>query len=424
MRNKKWLTMLLALVVSVIIWVYIVTVENPEREATLFNIPVTFSGEDILREDYDLIIAETNVESGVTLDFSGKLSELNKLRDEKMELEVTVDVSRLRSANEFTFSYDLSNVTLPASVSSQSLSLIGRSPSKISVTLAKLESKTVEVKVVTDVKTVDGYLAERATQNYSEIVIEGPADVINQVDYALVSLTRENVDQTITTSLPYTLIDYDGNVVDSTDITSDVTEIEVTQPISMFKVVPLEILTIDGGGATQDDCVIQVEPETIQISGEASILETIQSIRLSSVDLSSMMSNSETFTRVITVPDGCTNLSGVQEATVKVQIKNKAIRQVRIPSANFQFINQPAGIQPESTTTMLLVAIRANEADIDLISEENIRVVADLSSFTAANAGTTVTVPVRIYLDGFEDAGVIQDEEYSIIVDLNAVGEN
>ena len=424
MRNKKWLTMLLALVVSVIIWVYIVTVENPEREATLFNIPVTFSGEDILREDYDLIIAETNVESGVTLDFNGKLSELNKLRDEKMELEVTVDVSRLRSANEFTFSYDLSNVTLPASVSSQSLSLIGRTPNKISVTLAKLESKTVEVKVVTDVKTVDGYLAERATQNYSEIVIEGPADVINQVDYALVSLTRENVDQTITTSLPYTLIDYDGNVVDSTDITSDVTEIEVTQPISMFKVVPLEILTIDGGGATQDDCVIQVEPETIQISGEASILETIQSIRLSSVDLSSMMSNSETFTRVITVPDGCTNLSGVQEATVKVQIKNKAIRQVRIPSANFQFINQPAGIQPESTTTMLLVAIRANEADIDLISEENIRVVADLSSFTAANAGTTVTVPVRIYLDGFEDAGVIQDEEYSIIVDLNAVGEN
>lgn len=424
MRNKKWLTMLLALVVSVIIWVYIVTVENPEREATLFNIPVTFSGEDILREDYDLIIAETNVESGVTLDFSGKLSELNKLRDEKMELEVTVDVSRLRSANEFTFSYDLSNVTLPASVSSQSLSLIGRTPNKISVTLAKLESKTVEVKVVTDVKTVDGYLAERATQNYSEIVIEGPADVINQVDYALVSLTRENVDQTITTSLPYTLIDYDGNVVDSTDITSDVTEIEVTQPISMFKVVPLEILTIDGGGATQDDCVIQVEPETIQISGEASILETVQSIRLSSVDLGSMESNSETFTRVITVPDGCTNLSGVQEATVKVQIKNKAIRQVRIPSTNFQFINQPAGIQPESTTTMLLVAIRANEADIDLISEENIRVVADLSSFTAANAGTTVTVPVRIYLDGFEDAGVIQDEEYSIIVDLNAVGEN
>ena len=315
-------------------------------------------------------------------------------------------------------------MTLPASVSSQSLSLIGRAPNKISVTLAKLETKTVEVKVITDVKVVDGYLAERATQNYSEIVIEGPADVINQVDYALVTLTRENVDQTITTSLPYTLIDYDGNVVDSTDITSDVTEIEVTQPVSMFKEVPLEIFAIDGGGATQDDITTDIEPKTIRVSGEASVLETIPSIRLSSVDLGSMESNSETFTRVINIPDGCTNLSGVQEATVTVQIKNKDIRQVRIPSTNFQFINTPAGIQPESTTTMLLVAIRANESDIDQISEENIRVVADLSAFTAADAGTTVTVPVRIYLDGFEDAGVIRDDEYSIIVDLNSVGDS
>ena len=66
MQNKKWLAMLLSLVVSVGIWVYIVTVENPERDQTLYNIPVVFTGEDILREDYDLIISESNVASGVT----------------------------------------------------------------------------------------------------------------------------------------------------------------------------------------------------------------------------------------------------------------------------------------------------------------------------------------------------------------------
>ena len=31
---------------------------------------------------------------------------------------------------------------------------------------------------------------------------------------------------------------------------------------------------------------------------------------------------------------------------------------------------------------------------------------------------TTITVPVRIYLDGFENAGVIGAEEYSIVADL------
>ena len=37
MQNKKWLTMLLALVISVVVWVYIVTVENPEQKATLYT---------------------------------------------------------------------------------------------------------------------------------------------------------------------------------------------------------------------------------------------------------------------------------------------------------------------------------------------------------------------------------------------------
>ena len=126
MRNKKILSMLLAVVISLGIWLYVVLVENPEKTATLYNIPVTFSGEDVLREDYDLIIGSTNVESGVTLDFRGRLSELNKLRDDKSELEVVIDVSRLRTASEQSFTYDLSDITLPASVSSQNLSLIGR----------------------------------------------------------------------------------------------------------------------------------------------------------------------------------------------------------------------------------------------------------------------------------------------------------
>ena len=37
------------------------------------------------------------------------------------------------------------------------------------------------------------------------------------------------------------LVDLDGNVIESTEITSDVSEIQVTLPVSVFKDVPLEI---------------------------------------------------------------------------------------------------------------------------------------------------------------------------------------
>ena len=421
MRNKKWLTMLLCLLVSVGLWAYIVTVENPERDLPLYNIPVVFSGEDILREDYELIISETNVDSGVDLTFSGKLTELNKLQKDKLELQVEVDVSRLRSANEYSFSYDISDITLPGSVSAQNLTLIDRNPSKITVTLDQLAKKTVEVRVVTDVQVVSGYLAERISQDYSEIVIEGPAELVEQVDRAVVTLKRENVDQTITTRLPYTLVDVDGNPVDSTEISSDIAEIEVTLPVSMFKDVPLELPFIDGGGATSDDVTADIEPKTVRISGDPSVIEPIQTLRLSSLDLSSLMSNSETIKRTITMPEGCTNVSGEQEATIKVTVANKAIKQLRVPNTNFQYANVPQGLVPEARTSMLLVTIRADSDDIDEITEENIRVIADFTGVTVADTGGSTTVTVRIYVDGFETAGVIGAEEYSIVVDLNPV---
>ena len=413
--------MLLCLLVSVGLWAYIVTVENPERDLPLYNIPVVFSGEDILREDYELIISETNVDSGVDLTFSGKLTELNKLQKDKLELQVEVDVSRLRSANEYSFSYDISDITLPGSVSAQNLTLIDRNPSKITVTLDQLAKKTVEVRVVTDVQVVSGYLAERISQDYSEIVIEGPAELVEQVDRAVVTLKRENVDQTITTRLPYTLVDVDGNPVDSTEISSDITEIEVTLPVSMFKDVPLELPFIDGGGATSDDVTADIEPKTVRISGDPSVIEPIQTLRLSSLDLSSLMSNSETIKRTITMPEGCTNVSGEQEATIKVTVANKAIKQLRVPNTNFQYANVPQGLVPEARTSMLLVTIRADSDDIDEITEENIRVIADFSGVTVADTGGSTTVTVRIYVDGFETAGVIGAEEYSIVVDLNPV---
>ena len=121
-----------------------------------------------------------------------------------MELEVEIDVSRLRSATEFSFSYDMSDITLPASVPTRASPSPGRSPTKITVTLDQLAKKTVPVEVITDVKVMTGYLAERVTQDMSEIVIEGPAELVNNVDHAVVTLKRENVDQTITASLPYT----------------------------------------------------------------------------------------------------------------------------------------------------------------------------------------------------------------------------
>lgn len=423
MQNKKWFSILLALVVSVGLWVYVVTVENPVGVRTLSNVPVAFVGEDVLREDYDLLITQNNVPAGVSLTFNGKLSDLNKLTENKSEIAVNIDVSSLRNPGEYPFSFDIYDVKLPASVSVQNLTMQYVSHSQVTISLEDLDERTVPVKVLTEVDIMEGYTADRLVQNYTEIVIEGPAASVGRVSYAQAILKRENVDKTITTTLSYQLMDESGEMIDDPKITSKVSEIEVTLPILMYKDIPLEIPVIEGGGAVSEDAVIEISPKTVRLSADPTVLESIQSIKLSALDLASLMTNKEDVTRMITVPEDCTNLSGEQEATVSVQIKNKAIRQMRVSSNHFSFTGVPTTLQASAKTSVLPITIRANEADVDLITEENVRVVIDFSNVTLTQTATSMTMPAKIYIDGFDGAGVIGEAEYTVVVDLAPVTE-
>lgn len=416
MQNKKWISLLLALLVAIGLWVYVVTVENPEGEDVLYNIPVFFSGEDLLREDYDLIIVGDNVTtSGVTLTFSGKRTELKKLAENKNEMNVTIDVTRIRKENTYTYSYSLSDITLPASVASDSVSLVDRAPGTISLTVQKIAKRTIPVKVLVDVNLKDGYIHDRVIQDLAELTIEGPEELVTQVKQAQVILERENVDKTLVATLPITLIDKNDIPIDTDEITCDYDEIEVTLPVRMTKDVKLDVNFIDGGGATGNDVTYTIDPPTITLSGDSSVLQTINSIKLSNVDLSSLMSNDEELVYQIPIPEGCSNLSGITEATVKIKIYNKTIVNVR--TTNIQIINPPDGSNPISKVAVLWVSVRVDKSKVSLITEDNIRVIADMSGIDIPDNTTSVTVPVDIYVDGVENVGII-GSEYSIVVEL------
>lgn len=418
MQNKKWISMLVAFVVSVVLWFYVVTIENPVKEVTLHNVPVTFNGETELREDYKLLVVDSNVLSGAELTFSGKISDLNKLQQNKSDVELVLDISHLRNTQEYPLSYDIGDITIPASLSAQDISLVNHAPDVISITLGKLASKTIPVDVQQIVSLADGFTAGGLTKNYEEVVVEGPEEIVKSVSSARAVLERENVGQKITATLPLELLDSNGEPVTDPSLSVSADAVEVTMPVFLYKDVPLEATVVEGGGATTEDVTIDIEPRTIRLSGEASVLEGITSVKLSSsIHLSTLMTNEEVVTRTITIPEGCTSLSGELEAQVSVKIQNKAIKKLIISSTSFQELALPSDRKVSYKTTALPVTIRASEADIDLITEDNLRVVVDFSGMTSS-VGSNVSMPVRIYIDGFEGAGVIGDTEYSVLLDI------
>ena len=227
-------------------------------------------------------------------------------------------------------------------------------------------------------------------------------------------MSRTNVDKNITESVDYTLVDADGNEVDTTDLTTDVDTIEVELDVVKYKQVPLSVNFIDGGGATGADADVDIDPKSITLAGDATVLDSVNTIVLGNVDLGAT-DNNAVLSFDIKIPNDAKNVSGEESATVTIKIKNK--RTKVIGATNIAFINTPDGFDARSITQLVQTTVRASNTEIDRIAANNLRVVADLSEYTQAG---TYQVPVTIYIDGYPDAGVIGDD-YKIVVVLEAV---
>lgn len=411
MKRSKLITMGISLLAAICLWAYVVTVVNPDGDTIISGIPVTFSGQEVLREDQGLII-KGDYDDMVSVHFYGKNTDLKKLEQYKDEITAVVDVSKVRSVKEYQLSYQL---TLPNAVQASAVQVTDRNPSVITIQVEKLAKREIEVRGdFSGVEIAEGYLLESTSFDYDTVTVEGPESVVSTISCAQIVMNRTNVDKNITESVDYTLVDADGNAVDMSDLTTDVDSIEVELDVVKYKEVPLTVNFIDGGGATGADASVDIDPASITLAGDATVLDSVNTIVLGNVDLGATENNA-VLSFDIKIPNDAKNVSGEETATVTVKIRNKKTRV--IGATNIAFINTPDGFNAKSITQLVQTTVRASATDIDTIAANNLRVVADLSEYTQAG---TYQVPVTIYIDGYPDAGVIGDD-YKIVVVLEAV---
>lgn len=412
MKTNKLITMFVSLLAAICLWIYVVTVVNPDGETVISNIPVTFTGVEMLREDQSIILAD-DYELTVSAHFYGKNADLKKLEQNIDELQAVVDVSRVRSAKEYALSYELH---WPSAVQESAFTISDMKPSAVNVAFERQIKKEIPINPdFSGVEIAEGYMLESTTFDYSAVTVEGPESVVNTIQAANVSVKRQNVDKSFSEFLSYTLVDAEGNPVDTGRLTADIDEIELSVGIIKYKVVPLKVQIVDGGGATEEDCDIRIEPASVTISGDGAVLDSVKSIVLDTIDLSKT-ANSKVLKLPIFIPNDAANVSGEEEATVTLKVLGKQTKIVKATSITFTGVQ--ADFEAESIAQQVQITVRASDADINKIGANNTRVVVDLSGYSQAG---TYQLPAEISFDGFPDAGVIG--EYTVAVNLKATEE-
>lgn len=402
--------MVISLLAAFFLWTYVTSTEGVEIEKTLNGVKVEFLGADALRESNGLIVTEQDCTS-VNLTLSGVRRVINKLN--ASAVSATVDLRNVTADGRYSVTYDIS---YPNGVSAGEVTVVKASEEVINFYVDKLLTRTVPVEGDFTGNTANDYMAdENPTFDPLMVRISGPKKAVNSVDHAYININRENLDKTLEYSTTYDLIDADGQVIDNDAIVRETAEVAVTLKVLSTKSVPLDVTIIDGGGATREEnTTIVIEPATVTLAGDASVIDSTNKLNIGTIDLSDFASNySATFT--IVPPNDTENLTGVNEATVTVSLVGLNTRSFTVTDENISCINVPDGFSAEIVTRSLGVTVRASEEILDQIKANNLSVVANLEDMENVTAGV-YNPAVQVYINGFPEAGVVFD--YRVYVSL------
>ena len=406
-KESKIFYIVLSILVAIVLWAYVVNVENPDIDWTVSDIPVTFVGENALAEENLMVMS--GKASTISLRLQGKRQTLTQLN--RNNITITVDLSKLVTTGLHQMAYEIhlpSNLTL-----GENVSIVDRSSNYVDVTLGRMVTKTIAVTASFEGNIADGYIGDEMTVSPETVEISGEEQEIAEVDRAEVIVTGQDLSETLSADMPYQLLDYSGNEVLSKEIQKSTETVHVTLPVVVVKNVPLEVSLKEGGGAKEGNAKVVIEPASIMLSGEETDLLGLESITVGEIDLAQVLSSSEVnFT--IPLPPDVKNVSGVTEAKVSLELTGLTTKAIQV--TDISVTNVPSGLKASLVTKSLQVVLRGTEEAISEISSYHLRAVADLSELGRARG--SYTVPVKVVLNGYADAGVVG--EYTIVVSLKS----
>ena len=397
MKKNKLPMFLLALGAAILVWLYDVTVVNPNDTSTISGIPVSFANEDVIRSQ-DLMVTGGSSDT-VSLRISGRRSELKKLS--KNNIEVTVDLSQITEEGNHDLPY---TVQFPANVSSGELSIDNRSPATVSVTAEHYIRRTIEVRTVFEGDVSPGAEGESLVIDTDtmkvtpgEVTVTGPAEQVEAIDCAMITIDRSGISETTVAEYDYELLDASGDPVNRDELVADVEKFTINIPVLKFKEVPLTVRTVDGGGATEANVSYSLSADSIKISGDPSLVDRIHQIELGTLDFASVIGPT-TRTYPVSLPEGVNNASGVTEVELTAEVSGLNV--INLTIDDFTLINVPENLTAESLGESVQLTLRGTPAALSNLKPEDVAVTVDLSSFTQPG---TFIVPVTVKLpDGLQ----------------------
>lgn len=372
---------LASVLLAVILWLVVTSMNNPVVSDYYYNIPVTLLNADLITDSgrvYEFIEG-TNVIGRVTVKAPRSVN--NELTAEN--IIATADVNEISSL-------DTISIKLTTNVSYNQINTIEGSIDTVKLKIENKKSKALSLKATTSGQVAPGYIPGDITTDQNLVRISGPQSVVDKVTKASVNLEIDGLSSDIVTNAEIRLYDGENQVVDleSNHITMNIKTVGVRMSIWQTASVPVNF-SVTGEPAQGYRSTGEVEGNgaAVTVAGKPGALRNLTSIEVPEgvLDITDMTQDyvAEVDIRPY-LPEGVF-LANAEEATqtVTVRIQGEASRRMEIPEERIRLVNIPEGYRAEFSEEEggIYINVVGLSEDLSALQADNITGTIDLKGW-------------------------------------------
>ncbi len=403
-NRSKVVRIVISILVAIAMWLYVDLERAPERTMTIRDIPVEFSGENTTLADKNLMLL-SGYDTTIDLKIRGPKRELVKMNRDNVR--VIASTSSIDSVGVHQLDW---TVSFPDGVVRTNVSVEKASLSQITVTVGELYTKEVPVECQVVGEVAEGYFTGDVVLDPEVLTLRAQRDDLLNVSCAKLTVDISGATRSVVQTVDVQLYDYDGNPVENSNIRTNTSLIQAKVPVLTTREVELAVEFSGVPGAAMNSIKCDITPKTVRLNGEADVLDSIDKLVLATLHVDDLELHQQN-SYVVTPPDGTWLVNGNEVATADITLEG--IAEKSLTATSIEFDKLPSGLYAIAPDGGLTVRLWGLSEEIEAVTAENLRVIADMSAVTGQG---TVTVPVTVTISGFNDVTVRGTYELTVTV--------
>ena len=403
-NRSKVVRIVISILVAIAMWLYVDLERAPERTMTIRDIPVEFSGENTTLADKNLMLL-SGYDTTIDLKIRGPKRELVKMNRDNVR--VIASTSSIDSVGVHQLDW---TVSFPDGVVRTNVSVEKASLSQITVTVGELYTKEVPVECQVVGEVAEGYFTGDVVLDPEVLTLRAQRDDLLNVSCAKLTVDISGATRSVVQTVDVQLYDYDGNPVENSNIRTNTSLIQAKVPVLTTREVELAVEFSGVPGAAMNSIKCDITPKTVRLNGEADVLDSIDKLVLATLHVDDLELHQQN-SYVVTPPDGTWLVNGNEVATADITLEG--IEEKSLTATSIEFDKLPSGLYAIAPDGGLTVRLWGLSEEIEAVTAENLRVIADMSAVTGQG---TVTVPVTVTISGFNDVTVRGPYELTVTV--------